>query len=319
VLVIGDLVVACPSAKHPQAAEIEAASLALAHSLDLVDEDNAARFAAFNMLTPYVYPTASVERAVTCTAWCNWLFLFDDIHDERPDGDIDRDDAQRAMHQYVALLDGGGDRGDRDPLVRLLVEFRERARSLCDDAWLARFRVSVSDYMLRGTLPALDAFGSGRPPALGQYLEQREHDSAVHTATDLIELAEGLRLPSELVHAPVTRRARRALARTVAYANDLFSYPKEVVLHENPNNLVEVLQAERGVSLADASVEAMQIVNTYARELITIEDELLAQDAPHREELARYHAGMCRWQRGNIDWSVEGIRYRGRESLFEAL
>lgn len=305
------------SLKNPRAHEIERASEALAQRLGLLDVSNRQRFAAFNVLTPYVYPTASLDRAIACAAWCNWLFFFDDIHDENPPAHPS--EVEELMASYLDVLRTGQSSDRADPLVRLMIDFRVRALELCSEEWLERFCGSVEEYFLRGTLPAVAHWGRGEPPRLEAYLVQREFDGAVHTALDLIELANDLRLPPPVMRSDVTQRMRRACARTIAYFNDLVSYPKEVIKHRNPNNLVHVLQHEHGGSLADAEAEATKIVNRCAQTMLDLEPEFIAQDPNARDALVRYAAGLKQWQRGNIDWSFEGARYRAAESLFDVL
>src|SRR5690606_30528178 len=91
-----EFVVLAPRRENPRADLIEAGSLELAEQFGLVGEHDRARFDAFNTLGRHVYPEASVERGVACSLWCNWLFFFDDMHDDEPRS---REDYSRVRRQ----------------------------------------------------------------------------------------------------------------------------------------------------------------------------------------------------------------------------
>ena len=298
--------------ENPEAATIEARSVALAQELGLVGVHNRARFDAFNSLGRHVYPRAPIERAVVCAMWCNWLFLFDDLHDEELRSRDDTSRVRRRIDHNLALLSGArAPTGEVEPLDRLLLTFRRRALELAGGAWLDRLWCVTADHMSLGVLPALRNWGASRTPPLREFLQQREHDSAVMTALDLIELAEGLSLPAEVRDSPALLRARRAATRAVAFFNDIVSFPKEVLRLHNPNNLVHVLQHERGTSLEAALRAATELVNAEARALETSAHEVLTT-WPESEAIKCYVRGLLQWQRGNIDWSLASARYDSR-------
>lgn len=314
-----DYVLTYSAAKHPAAEAIERASTEIARSMGLLTNANRARFTAFNMLVPYVYPTASPERAIACAEWCNWLFFFDDVHDEDYAQCVDIDHVRRLMEHHLRLLSTGEADGPLAPLDRLTLDFRERALGLAGDEWFARFCNSAGDYLFGGVLPAVKNWVTGRTPGVEEYLIQRECDGAVHTAIDLIELVGGFVLPESFLSAPPVRRMRRAAARTIAYFNDIVSYPKEVLKNGNPNNLVHALMTERGCSFEDAIAESIAMVNAYASEMLTLEEEILAERYEPAREAALYTTGMRRWQRGNIEWSFNNSRYASAVSPFAEL
>ncbi len=315
------LVMLCDTARHPAAALIERRAAAAARRYGLLNAATEARFRAFNTLTPYVYPTATVERAVLCAQWCNWLFFFDDAHDERDaDAGPGIDPSAKIREVVGALVDP--DRADlallRDPLVRYGLDFRAAAQRLAGPAWVARFLEHVDGYLLAGTLPACVHWVEGTVPGLDEYLVQRDHDSAVETAIDLIELAGDAVLPAEVHADPAMQGLRAGLVRTVALFNDIVSYPKEVLRQGNPNNLVHVLVAG-GLGYADAVREALRLVNDSALACGRCGDLLIARHGDATPEVARFVAGARHWQSGHIVSSLTEPRYRAAESPFDEL
>ncbi|MDC0722016.1 terpene synthase family protein [Nannocystis bainbridge] len=308
-LAIDDFVTLAPRRQNPRADEIEAGALALAEAVGLVHAGNRARFDAFNSLGRHVYPTATVERGVLCATWCNWLFFFDDMHDEELRSRDDQSRVRRQIDHALALLSGARQpTGEAEPLDRLLLEFRRGALAQIGGAWLDRLWCVTADHMSLGVLPAVRNWGTSRTPPLREYLSQREHDSGVLTALDLIELAGALHLAPTVRDSPAMVRARRAASRTVGYFNDIVSFPKEVLRHKNPNNLVHVLMCERGCSLESALREATELVNAEAQALAASVREAGAA-YPEGHEAHTYLQGLLEWQRGNIEWSLASPRY----------
>lgn len=303
---------------HPQARELERRSFDLAEQYGLLDTENLARFQAFNTLTAYVYPEATIERAVACAQWCNWLFFFDDVHDE--DAEACRDEAalRELMHKYLGAL-RTGEADDRDGFSRFTLDFRRRILGFASPAWFARFCASVEAYLKGGTLLAARNWAAGRTPGLAEYYRQRDLDSAVETAIDLIEVAREHELPAHLAQSALTRRVRQAANRSISLFNDLVSYPKEVMKCGNPNNLVHVLRIERGGSVQQAMHQAVKIVNAWTRELLALEPAFVAQDPTHAALLQDAFLGLRHWQRGNLESSLREARYRAPESMFSEL
>ena len=275
-----------------------------------------ARFAAFNTLVPYVYPDASVERAVTAALWCDWLFFFDDRYDEVAPGEADADALQATIHAAMRALRGERVPGD-DPLLRYAARFRERAIGCASAAWMERFCRSAEDYLVFGAMPAFAHHAAGSTPGLGEYLVQRERDSAVHTALDLIELVNGRELPAEVLGDPALARLRSAAVRTVALLNDVLSYPKEVLVHGNPNNVVEVLRVHEGLSVEVALRRALDLANAEALDVAALSADLRSRHGD--EALAAWLAGVCQWQRGHVESSLREARYRSPDSPFVEL
>lgn len=304
-----DFVVLAPRRENPRADVIEASSLALAQQLGLVNDHSRARFDAFNTLGRHVYPAASVERGVVCAMWCNWLFFFDDMHDDEVRSRDDHSRVRRLVDRALGLLSGARAPGEAcEPLDRLLLAFRRGALDLAGGAWLDRLWCTTADHLALGVLPALRNWGTSRTPPLHEYLAQREHDSAVMTALDLIELAGGVAIADAVRDSPAVLQARRAACRAVAFFNDIVSFPKEVLRCGNPNNLVHVLMHARGRSIEAALREATEIANAEARALQACAARVEAS-YPEGHPVHAYVRGMLEWQRGNVEWSLASPRY----------
>lgn len=311
-----DFLLLAPERIHREASRIRALAADDARRVGLLGAETA-RFDAFNALGPYVYPAAPLERALFCAAWSNWLFFFDDAHD---DGDPELDPTTTAaqIEAYLAVLGDGATPLVTDPLSVAIAEFRERALALGGATWLERFTASARDYLLRGTLNACVNRRDRVTPRLDSYLEQREHDSAVHTSFVLLELASDLRLRDDEWNDPDVVALTRAGVRTVALFNDIASYPKEVLRDGSPNNLVHVLASE-GRSYGRALADAVDLVNGYASQALSCAGRIDARFDREHSDVPRFADGVLAWQRGNVEWSLREARYRASASPFAEL
>ena len=303
---------------HPQAREIERLSLNIVKQYGLLSDDNLARFQAFNTLTAYVYPETSVERAVVCAQWCNWLFFFDDVYDEDAAACQDEDGLRGTIQKHLRAL-RTGEAEDGDGFSRFTLDFQQRILGFASSEWFARFCTSVEEYLIGGTLSAARNWTARRTPSLDEYFRQRDLDSAVETALDLIEVARDFELPAHLAQSVLTRRVRQAANRSISLFNDIVSYPKEVLKCGNPNNVVHVIMTELGCDVDAAVRHAVEIVNASTRELLALESAFVAQDPSCAALMQDTFLGMRHWQRGNIESSLREARYRSAGSMFSEL
>ncbi len=108
---------------------------------------------------------------------------------------------------------------------------------------------------------------------------------------------------------------RRLCGEASALHNDLFSYEKEVIWNECPNNLVHVVKAERGLSFPDAAAWCIQAINERYDSFRAESARVLAQDP----SLAPFMEGMRVWIEASADWELASGRYRSATSPFVEL
>ncbi len=320
---LSDLYLPWPATiENPLAPVAIAATRDTARRIGLInDRFDLQRFQAFASSATYFYPSAGLDQMIACSDWCAWLFFLDDLYDEDVQASWDAPGARRLMGMCLTSLRGAAPPSAAPPLVRFLWEVRQRLlrSAVGGEQWLSRFAASAEDYLLKGVLPANAQWAHQLVPAFEHYLEQREHDSAVHTCIDLIELAAGLSIPERVHAAEPLPTMRRLCARALAYANDLMSYEKEVLRHGNPNNLVHVLMVHRSIPFDRAVHDAVALINRCTRDLIALERQIPADGLAVDPLVARYVAGMGQLLRGNFDWSLATGRYRTRQSPFPEL
>lgn len=92
---------------------------------------------------------------------------------------------------------------------------------------------------------------------------------------------------------------------------DIYSYNKEQAGGHSANNLITVIEGERGVELQEAFDIAGQLFQTSAEEFLRCK-ELLPSFGPEIDGMvSRYVKGLESWVGGGLEWCFSGPRYFG--------
>ena len=288
----------------------------LADTMEARRRFTAARFA---ILAAHVYPTRDLELMALCNDFSVYLFFLDDRVEEDERYGKSPELLRWYLESHVVAMRDGLDIHEHDPPSKLLLDLRERLLERVGTKWLGRFSRDLEDYLLRGALRGAECWTAARVPALDEYCVQRAYDSAVFCSQDLFELALG-ECPLELLHDAEFDRLRWLCTRVVAFANDLFSYPKEVLRQSSPNNLVEVYRRRFGWGPARAAREVVRVVNDDVATFNRIATRMCRTARPEIASfLGAYTDAQRAWMRGNVEWSVQTGRYAAPDALFEDL
>jgi hypothetical protein len=270
----------------------------------------------FALLSAYVYPNADVDRLTACNDFNTYLFFIDDCAEEDETIGKNPDRLRRIMDCHVLGFRHGVLLDPADRLSRLVLDIRERFSQWASDAWMRRLADDVRDYLLLGTFVGARNWAQLRVPSLEEYRTARAFDSAVFPCQDLIEIVENIELPEEVFRHQDIQRLRRLCAQVVAFANDLFSFPKEVRRFDSPNNLLRVVMAEEGLDHDRAVARCIEMINADVREFESIVAGLPSWGTDVDRAVRAYVAGQRSWMRGNFAWSLETGRYAASDHIF---
>lgn len=92
---------------------------------------------------------------------------------------------------------------------------------------------------------------------------------------------------------------------------DIYSYNKEQAGGHSANNLITVIEEERGVGLQEAFDVAGQFFENYAQEFLSCKERLPSWGPEVDEAVSRYVTGIECCVSGYIQWSLSGPRYFG--------
>ena len=145
-------------------------------------------------------------------------------------------------------------------------------------------------------------------PQPEEYLGLRQVTVGLYAEFEFWELAEGVELPDEVREHPLLKQMADRACNVVGWANDFFTYEKEIQAGE-VHNLVMVLMRHRGLPLQYAAGKAVEMHNEEVKSFI-LDAEAMPSFGPEMDELVGKYTGMLvSWMRGHMDWADETGRY----------
>lgn len=265
------------------------------------------RFAAgkFATVTARAHPYASYDDVLLVATYMSWLFMLDDLCDE---AELGRNPAQlRAIHNNIIDAMRMPRRASSDPIIDGLLDVWERMTAKASPGWTMRFIQTFQDYSLGCQWEAQNRAGN-IIPTLEDYIYMRRKTSALDIFFDLIELADNIKLPQQVLQTEHVRQLKTMANDGVAWFNDIVSLDKEIRTGDF-HNLVLVLQHNDGLTLQRAIDMAGEMFTARMSAYVEAEARRPRYDTRTEAELERYLTGLRCWVRGNIDWSFETGRY----------
>lgn len=295
----------CAAAMHaaPRPATIdvaraERATLRWAQLMGLVDRHGAERLLRIGCgrFAALTYPTAGEEVVQIGADLIAWLYLFDDAHGEAGD---------EAMFAAVAAVVRGACPGPgASRFLFAMDDLCRRATRHVGAAWRERFCRTLEHYFAgcRRETPWRKA---RRVPSLATYRHVRRGSVGALPVFALLEL-QG-ELSSDEAAAPALLRLALLGAGLCAWVNDVYSYEKERRDGE-PLNLVAVLEAERGGTIAEAFTAAATLYNDDLARFEAAAHHLTARPDTTAAQ-RRFVEGLRMWVHGNHAWTAGCGRY----------
>lgn len=274
---------------------------------------NAGKFA---WTTGRAHPFASHDDILLVATYMSWLFMLDDLCDEESLGK----QPERLQQVQTEIIDYMRHprpmTPDDSPVMVGLSDVWDRMRTKATPDWVERFIATFEDYA-RGCIWEAHNRVTNTTPSVIEYTEMRRKTSALYIFFDLIELADGVRLPLEILEHEHVQNLKLMANDGVAWFNDIVSLEKEIKAGDI-HNLVLVMQHERDLDLQESVDSASGLFNALIEAYMELEADTPSFGTEIDAELQRYLAGLRYWVRGNIDWSYETGRY-GQVKSVEAV
>jgi Terpene synthase family 2, C-terminal metal binding len=308
-ITIPDIYCPFPSSLNVHVEAVHAHSMERVQRLRLIQQEQAFRrfsFARFAWAAARSYPDTEFVELAWVNDWLVWLFMFDDQFDDGALG-ADPEAMKLIMSELLNLLSAQPDpRGSCSPIAAALLDFWQRAPG-ATPVWRARFQRHLADYFASYLWEAANRV-SGRIPEVDAYIANRQHSGGLPTCFDLIELSEHVVLPPSYATSQTYQALSLIANNVVCWVNDLFSFRKERARGE-VNNLVLVVQHDRGCTLQEAAAVVNEMVTREVQYFLAIEQQLSLHRPETYEALKKYLRVFRGWMRGNLDWSLETPRY----------
>lgn len=258
---------------------------------------------AFEFLGAHTYPFADREGFRTACDYLNATFILDDYSD-----DEGGEGARRMADSFMnALRDPTWD--DGTPFAKMAREFRARLETASSTA-RQRF-IDTFDHYLDATVREAENREDGTILGLDDYLELRRGNSGVYPAYALIECIHKIDLQPEVFNHPALWNITGIIGDMLFIANDIYSYNREQAGGHAANNLITVIEKERGVDLQGAMDIAGDFFANCAKEFNTWKEQLPSWGPETDAAVSEYIEGMAACVRGYIEWSLTGPRYFG--------
>ena len=193
--------------------------------------------------------------------------------------------------------------------------------------------IDTFDHYLDATVREAENREQGTILCLSDYLELRRGNSGVYPAYAALECALSIDLQPEVFYHPALWNLTKIAGDMVFTANvspqtfpavrlviidlqnpafqDIYSYNKEQAGGHSANNLITVIQHERGVELQEAMDIAGEFFANYAQEFDMWKGQLPSWGPEVDAAVSKYIRGMGACVRGYIEWSLAGPRYFG--------
>jgi hypothetical protein len=258
----------------------------------------------FPVLLGRCHPTASKERMAAALDFLIWNFSWDDQIDV---GDVPPEWVRQQNAMALAVLQGAIPYHDAPPLLWLLTSIRERMVRLMPAAWMERFIQACQAYF-RGTEWEAETRRSRICHDVDTYIQLRRLSVGTYMVFVQIEAIEGFFLPDEILSNPDIERLVETATDVIAWANDLFSLSQDLQDDFHPN-LVFSLQKQHGLSLQEAIQEAVRMHDEAVLRFLELERRL-PSFGQMSGQVESFLAGIRRWIRANVDWSIMTGRYQ---------
>jgi 5-epi-alpha-selinene synthase len=260
------------------------------------------------------FPKGRVSALQIAADWTTLFCLLDDRIEKFPH-------AEMVGSFLKGLLDVF--RGDaksidpEEPCVRALLDLRLRMLMEGTPRWVARFADRLQELFACFTSEAAHR-AEANVMELAAYMRQREVTVGLYPQFELSELTDGIVLPDEVREHPALQRLMARASNIVGWANDIFTYEKEIAQGEI-HNLVVVLMNGGDLSLVEAEEMAVRLHNAEVMAFLEEEAALPSFGPMVDGEVLRFTAVLKTWVRGHLDWARETGRYQPTQAKARTL
>ncbi|KAG0706961.1 isoprenoid synthase domain-containing protein [Suillus ampliporus] len=260
-------------------------------------------------LTSMCYPDAGFPQLRVCCDFMNYLFHLDNLSD-----DMDKTGTKVVADVVLNSLHHPYDYYSPTRLNRMTKDFYRRMLPTASRGTCRRFIETMDFFFQAVHLQAIDR-AKRVVPDLESYISQRRDTSGCKPCWALIEYANNLNIPDEVMEHPVIQSLGEAANDLVTWSNDIFSYNVEQSKGDT-HNMLSVVMHEQCIDLQSA----VDFVGELCKQSIDRFKEdrgLIPSWGPKIDkDVAVYVSGLADWIVGSLHWSFDTTRYfqnSGRE------
>ncbi|KAF5377733.1 hypothetical protein D9757_009369 [Collybiopsis confluens] len=257
----------------------------------------------YHLLASACYPDADHSGLRFSSDYLSYIFYFDEVTDQMNEvgtssvreevlNSIKYPDAFKSQYAVGKLIADLFRRMRQNSSPGIQRRFIETMESFCKDVDReARHRIS-------GHVLDPDVF-----------LAHRRETNGCKTCWVLIEYANGLRIPDEVLYDPHIKKMETVANDFVTYVNDLYSYNIEQSKGQIHNIITSLMHANQGMDIAAAVGCVNDLVQRTVDDFLELKVSLPSWGAEIDADVAVYIRGLESWMAGLIFWSLETERY----------
>ncbi|TFK38101.1 isoprenoid synthase domain-containing protein [Crucibulum laeve] len=257
------------------------------------------------LLTSMCYPTAGCPQLRVCNDFLTYLFHLDNLSD-----DMDNRGTRTTADVVLNSLYHPHARHAPARVGKMTRDYYKRMVLTASPGAQQRFIETFDFFFQSVTQQAIDR-ASGAIPDLESYIALRRDTSGCKPCWALIEYANNLDIPDDVMDHPIIRSLGEAANDLVTWSNDIFSYNVEQSKGDT-HNMIPVVMHHEGVDLQSA----VDFVGNMCKQSIDrfVEDRshLPSWGAEIDRQVAIYVGGLADWIVGSLHWSFESERYFGK-------
>ncbi|KAG2008219.1 terpene synthase [Coprinopsis cinerea AmutBmut pab1-1] len=257
------------------------------------------------LLTAMTYPDAAYPQLRLCNDFLTYLFHIDNLSDDmdnRGTWSTANEVLNSLYHPYTYHGQARVGRMTRDYWRRMILTASPGSQQ--------RFIETFDFFFQSVTQQAIDRL-TGEIPDLESYIALRRDTSGCKPCWALIEYANNLDLPDEVMDHPVVRSLGEAANDLVTWSNDIFSFNVEQSKGDT-HNMIPVVMHQEGLDLQSAVDFVGEMCKSAIDRFIEDQNYLPSWGPKIDRDLAVYINGLADWIVGSLHWSFETERYFGK-------
>jgi 5-epi-alpha-selinene synthase len=294
-----------PSRVNPSAALIDQRTVDWAWSVGLVDESRATRLrgSRIGWLASRAFPDAQVFPLQLAADWTTLFCLLDD-GTEKIDEPLQ---LERYLTTMLEIFSGKVVPDVDDEMGQAFEDLGRRMREETPPEWLAGFTARLVE-LFQGFQAEANGRAQMLIPRLEEYLKIREVTVGLYVEFEFGALTNGIMVPRSVQQNLIFKRLVQHACNIVGWANDIYTYKKEIMAGE-VHNLIVVAMRERGLSLDEAVDWAVDLHDTETRLFERLLGKLPSFGPEIDAQVVAYAGMLTAWVRGHLDWAHETGRY----------
>ncbi|RXW15885.1 hypothetical protein EST38_g9973 [Candolleomyces aberdarensis] len=256
------------------------------------------------LLTAMCYPDAAYPQLRLCNDFLTYLFHLDNLSDDM-DNRGTRSVATVVLNSLYHPRIYSPER-----IGKMTRDYFRRMIATASPGSQQRFIETFDFFFQSVTQQALDR-AAGVIPDLESYIALRRDTSGCKPCWALIEYANNLDIPDEVMDHPIVRNLGEAANDLVTWSNDIFSYNVEQSKGDT-HNMIPVVMAQEGLDLQSAVDFVGDMCKQSIDRFIEEQEHLPSWGPKIDADLAIYIGGLADWIVGSLHWSFDTERYFGK-------